>query len=99
MRAYRSDEVAAKANKWQGRNIVRWRSPEYDALWDASDKELDPAKRAELFIKQNDLVVTKNIIIPVVYRPHTSAVGNKVHARPTGWDSDMSFVAGWWKDA
>ena len=99
MRAYLSEEVASKANKWQGRNIVRWKSPEYDALWAAADKELNTTKRAELFIEMNDLVLKNRIIIPVVYRPHTTAVSNKLNAQPSGWDSDMWHVGEWWKEA
>ena len=30
MNQFVSWEIATKANKWQGRNITRWRSEEYD---------------------------------------------------------------------
>ena len=30
MRQFTSWEVAQKDNKWQGRNITRWRNEEYD---------------------------------------------------------------------
>ena len=46
----------SKANKWQGRNITRWTSEEYDETFRAAEAELDAAKRAALFIKLNDLV-------------------------------------------
>src|SRR5262249_5882081 len=55
MIAFTSWEVASKENKWQGRNITRWKSEEYDKLYKTSEGELDPAKRAALFIKMNDL--------------------------------------------
>src|SRR5881296_2697000 len=42
-------EVAAKANQWQGRNVVRWRNDEYDRTWKAAEAEMDPIKRAALF--------------------------------------------------
>ena len=32
MRQFLSNEVASKANKWQGRNITRWQSADYDKL-------------------------------------------------------------------
>ncbi len=35
MRQFLTSEVASKANKWQGRNITRWRNPEYDKLFHA----------------------------------------------------------------
>jgi ABC-type transport system substrate-binding protein len=35
---------------WQGRDITRWQSPEYDKLFHDAESELDPARRAALFI-------------------------------------------------
>jgi peptide/nickel transport system substrate-binding protein len=45
MRQFLSSEVASKANKFQGRNITRWQSADYDKLFEQSDKELDPVNR------------------------------------------------------
>ena len=45
MDRYVSWEFATKANKWQGRNISRWRNDEYDRLYRAAEVELDPVKR------------------------------------------------------
>ena len=33
MRQFLSSEVASKENKWQGRNVTRWQSAEYDKLY------------------------------------------------------------------
>src|SRR5262249_56270378 len=49
-------EIASKANKWQGRNVTRWTSDDYDKAFRAAQRELDPVKRAALFIRMNDLV-------------------------------------------
>ena len=68
LRQFLSTEVAAKANKWQGRNITRWRSQEFDDTHKAAQVELDPVKRAALLIKCNDLPVNDHIVIPVVAR-------------------------------
>ena len=57
MNQFTSWEVATKENKWQGRNITRWRNEEYDKTFSAAEGELDPVKRAALFIKMNDLVI------------------------------------------
>ena len=46
MRQFLTEEVASKDNKWQGRNITRWRNEEYDKLFKAAESELDPVKRA-----------------------------------------------------
>jgi peptide/nickel transport system substrate-binding protein len=99
MRQFLSSEVAAKANKWQGRNITRWRNPDYDALYDASEYETDPVKRAALFIKMNDLVVKNVVVVPVVYRPSVAAVANRLHVLLSGWDSYLSNLHDWYADA
>src|SRR6266436_7174713 len=49
MRQFLSSEISSKDNKWQGRNISRWRSDEYDQAFQAAEGELDPVKRAALF--------------------------------------------------
>jgi hypothetical protein len=38
--------AASKANKWNGRNITRWRNDEYDTTFRAAEGEIDPVKRA-----------------------------------------------------
>jgi peptide/nickel transport system substrate-binding protein len=54
MRQFLSSEIAAKENKWQRTNATRWRSEAYDNLFHAAEGELDPVKRATLFIAMND---------------------------------------------
>jgi peptide/nickel transport system substrate-binding protein len=99
MNQFVSWEAAGKANKWQGRNITRWRSDEYDRTYRAAEGELDPVKRAALYIRMNDLVIAGRHIIPVVYRPRVSAVANKLHAPLSGWDNDLWNLKDWYKDA
>src|SRR5262249_40037116 len=65
MRVFTSWEIATKANKWQGRNVTRWRNDEYDKTFRAAEGELDPVKRAALFIRMNDLVCDDSAVIPV----------------------------------
>src|SRR5262249_44572297 len=84
MNQFASWEAAAKENKWQGRNITRWRSDEYDKAYRAAQGELDPVKRAALFIKMNELVIADVVVIPVVYRPTTVGVRNKLKAPVSG---------------
>ena len=98
MRQFLSSEVAQKANKYQGRNIVRWRNADYDKLHDQSDTELDPVKRAALFIAMNDLLIKDVVIIPVVTRPAVCAVGGKIHCPLSGWDSNMYAVQDWYRE-
>lgn len=92
-------EVASQANKWQGRNVTRWRNDEYDKKYRASEDELDPVKRAALFIEMNDMVVGDPAVIPVVYRPGVSAISKKLHATLSGWDNALWDLASWYREA
>ena len=99
MNQFTSWEIATKANKWQGRNITRWRSDEYDAAFRAAESELDPVKRAALFIKMNDLVIENHVVIPVAYRPRIAAIVRKLHVALSGWDLDFGNLNDWYRDA
>ena len=95
MDRYVSWEVATKANKWQGRNALRWRSDAYDRAYRDAEGELDPVKRAALFIRMNDLVCGDGYLVPLMFRLNVSAVSNRLVAPLTGWDLDMSTLADW----
>ena len=73
MNQFCSWEASQKANKWQGRNITRFRNDEYDRAYTAADSELDPVKRAALFIRMNDIVIANVVVIPVLWRNGVSA--------------------------
>jgi peptide/nickel transport system substrate-binding protein len=96
MDQFTSWEVASRANKWQGRNKTRWRNEEYDKLWKAAEAEMDPVKRAALFIKMNDLVIQHVVVIPVVYRPRVAGISNRMRdVVQSGWDVDVWNLPYW----
>jgi peptide/nickel transport system substrate-binding protein len=99
MNQFTSWEIASKENKWQRRNIVRWKNDDYDNAYRAAEGELDPVKRAALFIRMNDLVVNNRVVIPVVNRPKVQALSNKLHAPGSGWDNDLWALKDWYRDA
>jgi peptide/nickel transport system substrate-binding protein len=99
LRQFLSGEVSAKANKWQGRNITRWQSKEYDDIFKASQVELDPVKRAALMIKMNETVLADHVVIPVVARPVVTAVSNKLVCELSGWDTNTWDLASWYREA
>jgi peptide/nickel transport system substrate-binding protein len=98
MRQFLSSEVASKENKWQGRNICRWHNEDYDKAFAAADGELDPVKRAALFIAMNDMVVSDPGIIPVVYRPAVSGMSHELRAKLSGWDNVLWDLANWYRE-
>ncbi len=98
LQLFLSTEVAQKANKWQGRNICRWRSADFDALYKQASNELDPVKRAALIIKMNDLVIDQIVVIPVVTRPSVAAMAKTLQAELSGFDSYIWDLPNWYKD-
>jgi len=97
MNQYLSTEFASKANKWLGRNSTRYSNPEYDKVYLAAQSEMDPAKRAAMFVRMNDMPINDVAIIPVVYRPRTSAAVNNLVAPLSGWDNDLFLLKDWYK--
>jgi peptide/nickel transport system substrate-binding protein len=98
MNQYLSDQFATKANKWLGRNSTRYSNPEYDKAYLAAQSEMDPVKRAALFVRMNDMPVNDIAIIPVVYRPRTSAAVHSLVAPLSGWDNDLWLLKDWYKN-
>ncbi len=100
MNQFTSWEVSSRANKWQGRNVTRWRNEEYDRAYNAADVEMDPVKRAALFVKMNDLVIQNVVVIPVLWRNGVSASTTKLRGMDlNGWDSTLWRLPYWYKEA
>ena len=99
MQRFVSWEIASKDNKWQGRNTTRWYNEVYDKTFRAAQGELDPVKRAALFIAMNDMVVEEGTIIPIVNRRWVAAMSHKLRARLSGWDNDFWNLKDWYREA
>ena len=96
MRNYHSKYVNQKANSWSLSNASRYQNPEYDKLFDQASIELDAAKRAQLFIQMNDIIVKNVVHIPLVAR--NSVIGRSktlkgVNVSP--YDTDYWNIADW----
>jgi peptide/nickel transport system substrate-binding protein len=99
MMQFLTEEASSKENKWQGRNITRWQNKEYDQIHKAGQVEVDPVKRAAMFIKLNDMVVSDHVVIPVVARPGVAAMNTKLAANISGWDNNTWDIQDWYKEA
>jgi peptide/nickel transport system substrate-binding protein len=98
MRRFVSWEIAQKANNWSGLNVVRWSNAEYDRLWKQADTELDPVKRAALFIRMNDLLIKDVVVIPMVWRKNVYAVSHTLRGLALSpWDSETWDLAYWYR--
>jgi peptide/nickel transport system substrate-binding protein len=99
MNQFLSTQASTKANKWQGRNLTRWASDEYDKTFHEAESELDPVKRAAMFIKMNGLVVTNVVAIPIVNRPNVQAINAKLKAPMSGFANNTWLIQDWYKEA
>jgi peptide/nickel transport system substrate-binding protein len=99
MRQFVSWEIAQKANKWQGLNPSRWHSEAYDKAFRMAENELDPVRRAALFIAMNDMVVGDHVVIPLVYRPAVNGLVKNLSATLSGWDNVFSNLKDWYRAA
>jgi peptide/nickel transport system substrate-binding protein len=98
MTQFVSWEMARKANNWSGQNVVRWVNAAYDRLWKEAAMELDPVKRASLFIAMNDLVVEDVVVIPLIWRNEVVAVSQTLQGLElTTWDSNLWDLAYWYR--
>ncbi|MBI4636424.1 MAG: peptide ABC transporter substrate-binding protein, partial [Candidatus Rokubacteria bacterium] len=68
-------------------------------IWKAAEAEMDPVKRAALFVKMNDLVIQNVVVIPVVWRPRVAAISFRLRSSELcGWDSDFWNLHNWHRE-
>ncbi|CAM5765506.1 peptide ABC transporter substrate-binding protein [Bosea minatitlanensis] len=94
---FTSWEVASKENKWLGRNVSRYTDPEADKAYRAAQKELDPAKRAALLIRVNEIFCEANVILPVLSRTKVVTAAQNLAIDHSGWDVDTWNLAAWYR--
>ena len=99
MLLFTSAEIAQKENKWQGRNVLRWRNTEFDRLFQQASAETDPVKRAALIIQMNDIVIADVAVIPVVERPAVAAVVKGLQCELSAFDSYIWDIANFYMQA
>lgn len=83
-------QISAKANGWNFSNDARYCNKDYDALVAQMRTETDPAKRKDLFVKANDILVNDVVIIPLVDRFTPQGVANGLKG-PVGSDFDSQL--------
>jgi peptide/nickel transport system substrate-binding protein len=99
MNVWTTWEIASRENKWSGRNTSRWRSDEYDRTYRAAQSELDPVKRAAMFIRLNDMIIESRYAIPFVSRPSVRAVSKGIRASFSAWSGDFFLLQDWYREA
>ena len=96
---YQCKNAPSPETQWQGENINRFCTPEYDALYAEFGGTTDVAKRQEIAKKLNDMVTKDSmIVVPLVHRGTLSAHSNALGGvQINAWDSEMWNVADWFR--
>jgi peptide/nickel transport system substrate-binding protein len=94
-----TSKIASRDNEWRLSNYHRYSNPEYDQLWNQLKAETDSAKRKDLIIKMNDILVSQVVVIPLVARTQpTDGKSKQLQGiKPNPWDSVLWNVAEWTK--
>ncbi len=94
---YTCDKAPRPETGWQGENINRYCSAEYDKLAVELGRTGDPAKRQALAKKMNDMLTKDSMtIVPLVDRGRVSAHANSLGGVVLNtWDSELWNVADW----
>jgi len=98
MQPFTSWEAATKANKWQGMNRGRWCNKEYDRMYREAEAELDPVKRAALFMGMNDLLIKERAVIPIVQRADMGAFNKEIRATLSPWEGPFWLLHDWYRE-
>ncbi len=97
LKGWTCGEIKTRKDKWSGSNYERFCSKDYDALFEQLTKETDPAKRNELAIKLNDILVNDVVVIPLVARKSVTGHSKALKGIDLNgaWDSEMWNIADW----
>ncbi len=96
---YQCKNAPTPESQWQGENINRFCTPEYDALYATLATTTDIAARQDIAKKLNDMVTKDSmIVVPLVHRGTLSAHSNSLGGvQINAWDSEMWNIADWFR--
>ncbi|MEL6813570.1 MAG: peptide ABC transporter substrate-binding protein [Cyanobacteria bacterium J06598_3] len=98
MELYACDQISQKENQWSKENSSRYCNPAYDALLEKLATEVDPTKRAALFIEMNDLLIEDVAVIPIVRRSEPYAIAASLtNTEFTPWAASTWKINTWGK--
>ncbi|MBE1284884.1 MAG: peptide ABC transporter substrate-binding protein [Rhodobacteraceae bacterium] len=95
---YLCDKAPSPASQWQGENISRFCSEEYDALHKKLTETAGIDARAEIARELNNMIIDSGSVIPLVHRGRLSAHSNTLGGvKLNVWDSELWNVADWYR--
>jgi peptide/nickel transport system substrate-binding protein len=98
MSGWTCDQIAQKDNEWSLPNWARYCNSKFDGLFNQSKTELDQSKRADLFVRMNELLIQDAAVIPLVKLTNPVIVSKDLKGYDfTAWDAEVWNVADWYK--
>ena len=96
MANWRCSEIPSPETQWQGSNMQRFCSEEYDALVDQMSQTANLDERGALAKQMNDMLMQSYSIIPLIHRGNPSAHANTLEGvRMNDWDSEIWNIKDW----
>ncbi|SDX97483.1 peptide ABC transporter substrate-binding protein [Citreimonas salinaria] len=93
------DKAPRPETQWQGENISRFCSEEYDALHEELTQTADLEERYRIGRELNRMVYEQGGMIPLVHRGRLSAKSNTLGGVVLNvWDSELWNVADWYRE-
>ncbi|PZX17660.1 peptide/nickel transport system substrate-binding protein [Palleronia aestuarii] len=90
--------IPTPERQWQGENIQRFCSEEYDALVRKMSNTADLEERGNLAKQMNDMLMQSYSLIPLVWRGNPAAHVNSLGGvRMNDWDSELWNIADWYR--
>lgn len=91
-------EWPSPESQWQGSNMQRFCSEEYDALIDELATTAGIDARAEIVKQMNDMLMQSYTIIPLIHRGGVSAHANTLGGiQISDWDSELWNIKDWYR--
>ncbi len=90
--------IAQASNGWNGGNNSRWQNEDYDAAFEAAQRELDPDRLTELFVEMNDLVIHNDVVLPIVLANNPRANNKRLNVNNiarAAFSYDYWNIANW----
>lgn len=98
MARWQCDQNPRPETQWQGNNMPRYCSEEYDALSKSMASIGGIEERAEIARKLNDMLMQDYVMLPLTHRGRVAAHSNKLGGVVmNAWDSEIWNAADWYR--
>jgi peptide/nickel transport system substrate-binding protein len=92
-------EIPGPENQWQGANISRWCSPDYDALHAELGRTAGAEARGRIIVRLNDMIVNSPAYVPLVWRGRVSVKSTSLGGVVMNpFDSELWNAADWYRE-